>query len=77
MEVNHKRVCILFGSQTGTAEEISYRLSDHTKAKGFATKVMSLELYDLVNIWNNTKLISEFTFGGYPACICCCYNWTR
>ena len=72
----HKRVCIIYGSQTGTAEEIAYRLSDQTRAKGFATKIISFEHYDVVRNSCESFNQSEFFVRRYADCLCCINYWS-
>lgn len=48
--VEKKRfICILYGSQTGTAQEVAERIGREAKRRHFSTKVLPLDKYDIVS----------------------------
>lgn len=49
--VEKKRfICILYGSQTGTAQEVAERIGREAKRRHFSTKVLPLDKYDISNL---------------------------
>jgi sulfite reductase alpha subunit-like flavoprotein len=55
--LNCKRMLILFGTQTGTAEELSWRLAFEACARGFSPSCMPMDAYDLSKLPNERLLV--------------------
>lgn len=44
-----RRLLILFGSQTGTAQDVAEKLSREAKRRHFVTRVTALDSYNIVS----------------------------
>ncbi|XP_071820437.1 NADPH-dependent diflavin oxidoreductase 1-like isoform X2 [Apostichopus japonicus] len=51
------RLCILFGSQTGTAQDVAERLGRDAKRRHFAVKLMPLDSYNVSNLIQETLAV--------------------
>ncbi|PIK49574.1 putative NADPH-dependent diflavin oxidoreductase 1 [Apostichopus japonicus] len=51
------RLCILFGSQTGTAQDVSERLGRDARRRHFAVKLMPLDSYNVSNLIQETLAV--------------------
>jgi sulfite reductase alpha subunit-like flavoprotein len=49
-ESRERRVIVLYGSQTGTAEEVAERIGREGKRRHLLVRVMALDDYDVVSL---------------------------
>ena len=50
MQGNKRTLTILYGSQTGTAEEVAERIGREGKRRHFVCQVCAMDIYDTVGI---------------------------
>ncbi|KAK3605906.1 hypothetical protein CHS0354_017812 [Potamilus streckersoni] len=57
MEDQIRRLLILYGSQTGTAQDVAERLSREAKRMHFTVRVVALDSYQVVNLINESVVV--------------------
>ena len=63
-----RKLLILFGSQTGTAQDVAEKLTKEAKRRHFSVKVMAMDSYSIVSIvtstpsMENSNLLAELLF---------------
>jgi sulfite reductase alpha subunit-like flavoprotein len=53
---HHREVLILFGTQTGNAQEVAEHLSRELRRRFFRTKVLSMDEYNIVHFFSSIFL---------------------
>ena len=48
MMADSRKLLVLYGSQTGTAQDVAERIGREAKRRHFATRVTALDLYNIV-----------------------------
>ena len=48
---DERQLLILYGSQTGTAQDVAERIGREAKRRHFGTRVMSLDAYNVVHVY--------------------------
>lgn len=68
--VEKKRfICILYGSQTGTAQEVAERIGREAKRRHFSTKVLPLDKYDIVSSFFLSYIPCLFSFKTFTSTV--------
>ena len=57
MDLGERRVLILYGSQTGTAQDVAEKLARESKRRHFNVTVSSLDSYDIVSMYNRYVML--------------------
>ena len=55
-----RRLVILYGSQTGTAQDVAERLGREAKRRWFAVRVAALDDYPVVRLFDNGKTVWQW-----------------
>ena len=79
-----RRLLVLYGSQTGTAQDVAERVGRDGKRRRFRVRVKAMDDYDKVSAHaqkRNTNTLLLFSLVWTPArgggCVCVLHHWTR
>ncbi len=61
--VSERQILILYGSQTGCAQDVAERMSRQAKRRRFKTRIYSMDAYDRVNFV--ALFLKKFFFVNY------------
>ena len=59
-EMEERRIVVLYGSQTGTAQDVGERVGREAKRRHFKTRVLSMDSYAIVSTTINVKTASIY-----------------
>ena len=55
-KVGGRRICVLYGSQTGTAQEVAERIGREAKRRYLSASVLALDDYNVVSVRLHNEL---------------------
>ena len=58
-EISGRKISVLYGSQTGTAQEVAERIGREAKRRYLSASVLALDDYDVVSWINNQKITRD------------------
>lgn len=61
-KISGRKISVLYGSQTGTAQEVAERIGREAKRRHLSASVLALDDYDVVS-WINNLQISKHSCG--------------
>lgn len=54
-KISERKISVLYGSQTGTAQEVAERIGREAKRRYLSASVLALDDYDVVSWINNNN----------------------
>ena len=61
-KISGRKISVLYGSQTGTAQEVAERIGREAKRRHLSASVLALDDYDVVS-WINNLQVSKHSCG--------------
>ena len=61
-KISGRKISVLYGSQTGTAQEVAERIGREAKRRYLSASVLALDDYDVVS-WINNLQVSKHSCG--------------
>lgn len=61
-KISGRKISVLYGSQTGTAQEVAERIGREAKRRHLSASVLVLDDYDVVS-WINNLQVSKHSCG--------------
>lgn len=61
-KISGRKISVLYGSQTGTAQEVAERVGREAKRRHLSASVLALDDYDVVS-WINNLQVSKHSCG--------------
>ena len=61
-KISVRKISVLYGSQTGTAQEVAERIGREAKRRHLSASVLALDDYDVVS-WINNLQVSKHSCG--------------
>ena len=61
-KISGRKISVLYGSQTGTAQEVAERIGREAKRRHLSASVLALDDYDVVS-WSNNLQVSKHSCG--------------